>query len=102
MVSPFLTMRSLRFGMNQVYPLGRSISRPVDFKRHHYPSWPLVDENLAIRHTGKSVSAVCGGQSCAPRPNGSSSQQLKTSNSGWVQHQHCCLGSRGGRRGKNG
>src|ERR1035437_5787566 len=60
------------------------------------------DGNLAFRHTGKSATAVCGGQSDAPRPNGPSSQQLKTSNSGWVQRETALLGSRGGRRGKNG
>jgi len=56
------------------------------------------------------------GQSDAPRPNGSSSQQLKSgsaklgslesaagiSGNGWVQRELRCLGSRGGRRGKNG
>ncbi len=41
-----------------------------------------IDQMLSFRHTGKSASALCGGQSHAPRPNGSSSQQLKKSNSG--------------------
>jgi hypothetical protein len=30
------TMRNDLLGINQVYRLGWSISRPVDFKRHHY------------------------------------------------------------------
>src|ERR1035441_841920 len=45
----------------------------------------MIDEKSVFLHTRKSASAPGGGQSHVPRPNGSSSQQLKTSNSGWVQ-----------------
>ncbi len=44
-----------------------------------------LDESGDLSHTHKSASAVCGGRVTSPRPNGSSSQQLNTSNSGWVQ-----------------
>jgi hypothetical protein len=32
----FFTMRSLRFGISQVYRYAGHLFRPVDFKRHHY------------------------------------------------------------------
>jgi hypothetical protein len=59
--------------------------REAKEKRNHREeptSRSAFAKSASFLHTQKSAYASSGGQSQAPRPNGSSSQQLKTSNSG--------------------